>query len=176
MNEVKMMKKLLSFMAILFLLFVFSGCNNNKLAKVENIRFDGQLIWDEVENADNYLLVINNKEYELEENYFPVIEQGEYQITICAKAEDYQDSVEATFTFTLDYDNEAEVVLSVNGDNVSWNEIDQVSHYILVLNEEIIRLDNNYYEETLPNQYSMYVYGVYPDGSTTLDSITISIE
>ena len=97
------MKKKL-FISIVIFCTIFSliliACNNTTSPnpsteyepKVEqldcpkNLRIENKnLVWNTVPNADNYIVLINDIEYETEQNYYPVpIQLGEYQLKVMA--------------------------------------------------------------------------------------------
>ena len=102
-------KSLLSVFSVIFLFllaFFFVSCTSSeeeakKLSAPENVRVEHRVVyWDEVENADYYVITVNNGEkFETTECQFPLDyyifnQNGKYQFNVFAKSKSdkYQDS------------------------------------------------------------------------------------
>ena len=93
--------------------FLFCACvdlggtgEDNRLSTPQNLRAEGKtLVWDEVENADRYLLEIRDTEYETLETSFDLgflTEVGTYEIELVAVGSGaYKNSLSATFSYTV---------------------------------------------------------------------------
>ncbi len=73
----------------LFGLFSFAGCSGEpiRLTAPSNFRMDfGILYWDGDENASEYVLFIDDKEYKTQETHynFSFLEEGEYDVSVIA--------------------------------------------------------------------------------------------
>lgn len=171
------MKKTLVFLLALYLSITLIACYNQPtLAKPEGLSYNNGLVWNEVENADDYLIVVNGEEIIREVPYIAFIQEGTYVIKIFARASDFKDSLPAEITITIDYDQDAEIVLEKEGNLVSWNEVEFATHYFIIINTDIIRVEDLYYDISSYQSldYSIFVYAVFPDGSKTINSNTIS--
>ena len=165
------MKKILVIVSLFMSSFLLMGCNNAKaLDKVENINFNEFLSWNLVENASCYVVNVNGEEFTVPVPYLPITLEGSYEVSVIAKADGYKDSEISEYTFTIDYDQEANVVLSLDGEILSWNDVSKATHYFLVIGSEVIRLENTYYELEGSVTEEVYVYAVFPDGSKTVNS------
>ena len=171
------MKKTFVFLLVLYLSITLIACNNQPaLAKPDGLSYNNGLVWNEVENADDYLIVVNGEEIIREVPYIAFIQEGTYVIQIIARANDFSDSLPAEITITIDYDQDAEIVLEKESNLVSWNEVEFGTHYFIIIITDIIRVEALYYDISLYQDidYSIYVYAVFPDGSKTINSNTIS--
>lgn len=88
----KKLRLLIFVSAILCLLSVFTGCGAKKLSTPEGYSVDEEtllLTWDKVENADGYLLQINEQLIESRRNSYSLAElnEGTYSITIKARGD-----------------------------------------------------------------------------------------
>lgn len=174
------MKKTIGIFIFMLLLVTMVSCDNEpQLDRPENIRFEDYLTWDEVENAQEYIIRVNDdQEYIHEEEYLTLVEEGTYEIVIIARASGYQNSVESeTFNLTIDYNQDANITLESQGDYISWNEVEDATHYYVIVNEKIIRVNTNEYSiqnlESGENEVS--VFAIFPDGSNTETSNIINI-
>lgn len=165
------MKKILIMVSLIASYFMLIGCNNVKeLDKIENINFGDFLSWNPVENAQEYVVNVNGEEFNVPLPYLYIAEEGSYEVSIIAKANGYKDSSKSEYSFEIDYDQAANIELSLNGDNLSWNNVDKATHYFLVIGIEVVRLENTYYELEGSLTEEVYVYAVFPDGSKTENS------
>jgi len=169
------MKKLITLLMTLILSVTFISCgDNNQLEKPENLVFSDALTWDEVEGADEYLVIINGEEMVLEVPYLSLVEEGTYEIQIIARATDLIDSDPAEISFEIDYDQDAEITLTKTGDVLSFNSVEKATHYMLVIGEAITRIETTNYTLSGEYNYPIYVYAVFPDGSKTVNSNQIN--
>lgn len=165
------MKRILLGFTILLSLTLLFGCNKTEsLEKVSNINFDEFLSWNAVENAAEYVVDVNGEEFIVPLPYLSIIQEGSYEVSVFARADGYEDSEVSEFSFEIDYDQDATILLEQNGDNLTWNEIDKATHYFLVIDTEVIRLESNYYELIDNFIEATYVYAIFPDGSKTVNS------
>ena len=165
------MKKILIVIILFASYFLLIGCNSVKeLDKVENINFDDFLTWNMVENAEAYVVNVNGEEFIVPVPYLFIAEEGSYEVSIIAKADGYKDSLISEFSFEIDYDQGANIILSLNGDFLSWSDVDKATHYFLVIGSEVIRLENTYYELQESLTEEAYVFAIFPDGSKTVNS------
>ena len=174
------MKKIIGLVLFMFLAIVMISCDKEpQLEAVQNICFEDYLSWDEVENAQEYIIIVNdNQEYIHEEEYFALREEGTYEIVITARASGYENSPESeTFTITIDYNQDANITIESQGEYISWNEVDQATHYFIIINDNIIRVDTNEYSLNYysTGDYEINVFAVFPDGSNTELSNTLIV-
>lgn len=161
---------------LIFLLLILFGCKkvNDKveLDQVTNIDLDGLMLsWDEVNNATKYRVTLNDEIIYTNNNYLLVEKEGEYQVTIIASAPNYLDSVPSDiFTFTINFVKEVEFNLSYDQETkvISWEYVLGVESYMLYINNNIYKVDNNSfsYENTPAGLLKVRVQGVYPIGFT----------
>ena len=109
-----MKKKVL--LAILSAIFVVSGCLGLSSCKKDlqaldspsNITMENRVLtWDAVENASEYILLINGKEYTVTEprlELYTIAKEGEFHLKLMAGGDGttYEDSSWATSSFTLE--------------------------------------------------------------------------
>ena len=109
-----MEKKVL--LTVLSAIFVVAGClglssckkNSQALDTPSNIKMENRVLtWDAVENANEYILLINGKEYTVTEprlELYTIIKEGEFHLKLMAggDGETYEDSSWATSSFTLE--------------------------------------------------------------------------
>jgi hypothetical protein len=165
------MKRFLIIITLFISVSFMFGCNNVKeLVAVENINFDEFLTWNAVEHADNYVVNVNGEEFVVPVPYLFIAAEGSYEVSVYAKADGYKDSLVSEFSFEIDYDQNASIVLSMNDGNLSWNEVAKATHYFLVIGSEVIRLENTNYEYEGSLTEEVYVYAIFPDGSKTANS------
>ena len=162
------MKKLM----IVIFIFIFSlvGCQSDKqLDQPENIKFDGVLVWDEVEEASSYRLKVNDEEYVLEIPYFDgLINEGTYDIEVQAIASGkWLDSNVSTYTLTIDYHQDATISFSRQGNMISWNDVDQAIGYLIIYNNQFQTVQSSSFEINPNVDESISVQAVFPDGSKT---------
>jgi hypothetical protein len=168
------MKKLLSLTLLLILLTFMGACNKQtQLDSVKNISYNNYaLTWDEVEDAQEYLLSINEQEFSVSANYYPIVHEGTYNIQIIARGEGFVDSKLTSYELVIDYNQNVDIVLIIINETVNWTEVEDATHYFLVINQDIIRVETNNFNiaSYLNEDYQAYVYAVFPDGSKSLNS------
>ena len=108
-----MKKKVL--LTVLSAIFVVAGCLGLSSCKKDlqalnspsNIQMENRVLtWDAVENASEYILLINGKEYTVTEprlELYTILKEGEFHLMLMAggDGETYEDSSWATSSFTL---------------------------------------------------------------------------
>ncbi|MFW5794485.1 MAG: hypothetical protein ACOCV1_03270 [Bacillota bacterium] len=174
------MKKIIGLVIFMFLAIAMISCDREpQLEAVENIRYEDYLTWDEVENAQEYIIIVNDdEEYIHEEEYFALIEEGTYEIVIIARASGYENSPESEpFTITIDYHQDANITVEAQGEQISWNEVEDAKHYFIIVNDNIIKVNTEQFSlNSFPSgNYEINVFAVFPDGSNTELSNTINI-
>lgn len=109
-----MEKKVL--LTVLSAIFVIAGCLGLSSCKKDlqaldtptNIQMENRVLtWDAVENANEYILLINGKEYTVTEprlELYTIAKEGEFHLKLMAggDGETYEDSSWATSSFTLE--------------------------------------------------------------------------
>lgn len=161
------MKKLLM-MFVLLTSFVFSASVTPKLDTPSNFSYDGALTWDEVDYAQTYMITINDENFERDIAYLDgFIQEGQYSIEVIARADGYEDSLMGTYVFEIDYNQEANISVYLNNQILSWNEIDQATHYLVTFDFNFVIVDTNEFELPSENIENYSVQAVFPDGSKT---------
>ena len=171
------MKKL-RIVFLLSLSLLLFGCNSNtetlKLDKPTDLIFDGVLRWDEVTNAVSYDVHIDENISEVSDNYFIFLSEGEFDVYIVAKAPGYIDSEPSdTLRVVVDYEEEIDFQYTLDGNIISWNEVENAVSYNLYINGIKYDLDNNYYDfsNLESGVLRVSVQAVYPVGVTNLSDI-----
>ncbi|MDO9629888.1 MAG: hypothetical protein Q7I99_08285 [Acholeplasmataceae bacterium] len=148
-----MIKKLI---ILSLLLFTLSGCKpegNIRLETPANLRYENfGLVFDAVENAEDYVIEINgvtysttNLQYDL--NYF-----GDYQVRVKAQAKNYQDSYYTEkLTFTMAPFFPSPTNLNVINQILFWDSVPNATSYE-------VRVDNQVYTTTDTN-LTLSLYG-----------------
>ncbi len=89
----------------LCLLVAIAGCKTEKLSAPENLRLEHRtLYWDDVEDADGYVVFFDNKEYETETCFFDfskITVFKDYDVEVMAVKDGKDNSDWAKFSFTL---------------------------------------------------------------------------
>jgi len=167
--EVIKMKKLTIFLFLLVIGLI--GCQNEpQLSQPDQIFFEDYLYWEEVEHADEYVIIINDEEHIRQEPLFDgLVEEGVYDIQIIARGQGYLDSEPLDYPLEIDYPQEAQLTISQDGQQVSWNSVNQASHYLVSYNQSFERVDGTTFDmSTISETVTMFsVQAVFPDGSTT---------
>lgn len=102
------MKKIVS---LVILMVVLVGCQAElaRLKTPQNLHIENGLIqFSKVENATNYIILMNGKEIPITETTYQLNDPGIYLIKVKAQAKGYQDSTytkEITYTFAYKNDN-----------------------------------------------------------------------
>jgi len=133
------------FSHITILLFVsiilfLNGCTEAtteplKLDTPTNLVFDNILTWDEVDNALEYQLYLNNELITLDENFYIINEEGSFEAYLIAIATGYEDSdASTTIYFTIEYDNEVEFTLNIDSEYITWNSVEYATEYNVFIN------------------------------------------
>ncbi|MDA3931158.1 MAG: hypothetical protein PF513_00320 [Tenericutes bacterium] len=173
------MKKIVG---LLFLLvFAFVGCQNKQLSLPQNIVYDyeGFIIWDEVENADEYLINIEENEFVSQVAVFDITdiitEKGIYDVEIIALADDYESSVPAIFSIGVDYNLNATIDLTIQGDSLIWEPIFLANHYLVSYGFEFAIVDDTSFDlsSLSSGDHAITVQAVFPGGSKT-ETFTIN--
>ncbi|QWC00334.1 hypothetical protein KHQ88_01840 [Mycoplasmatota bacterium] len=139
------MKKLAILLFLLMITFV--GCQNKQLNAPENIAYDpeGVIIWDEVENADEYLVKLQGQEFTTDIALYDITDvitaKGLYEVEIIALSDDFEDSESSTYTLKVDYNEDAEIDLRFQGDSLVWDEVFLASHYLVTYGYEFSRVE-----------------------------------
>lgn len=99
------MKKIVSLLLAIGLAFTFAACSADKetLATPSNVQVSesGVISWNAVENATEYVVVINGTEYEVSSTSYQPNVSGNFTYSVYAKAENYLSSApseEKTYT------------------------------------------------------------------------------
>jgi len=162
------MKKLFSLFVIIFVI-TMSASSTLQLQQPSGFQFnDGALIWNEVENADEYLIMVNGEDYLRNIPYMDgFIQEGQYIIEVIAKDSQgiYLDSSIATYEINIDYDQEAQIELYSG--QYQWSEVMLATHYLVTIDFDFYitadtKIDLDYQEEVV-----FTVQAVFPDGSKT---------
>lgn len=166
------MKKFYILILFAFMPLLMIACgDDNQLEQPENITFSsGVLLWNDVENAERYQVKINDESMTIVNNFIDgLVEEGTYNIEVIAKAEGYEDSSVGTFTFEIDYDQDATISFTRQNDILTWTEIEDATHYFIVVEDtfEFIRAGENTHDISSINADSLTVQAVFPDGSKT---------
>lgn len=89
------MKKLICLVLVLTFLLPFTACKKEKLATPQNVTVSdsGEITWDEVENANGYVVNVNGNEYQCETNSYKVSSVvNDFTYCVKAVAENFEDS------------------------------------------------------------------------------------
>lgn len=151
------MKKML-FATLLFVFFLI-GCDANRLLAPQDIRVvDDLLLWEEVEGASSYLVIINEEEYSTEETSYDLSAylEGSYQIYIKSLRGNQSSKPSALFLWTKEAVDYHITNLRQNDNGVSWDSLGSGLHYIVLLRDQEYQVSSNqfvYHEhDILPNQ------------------------
>lgn len=173
--------KYTKYLILLITAILLAGCKATpfpeKLATPENLAFDTIITWDEVENATNYTVFINDVAMEVTVGtYYVISEQGEYEVYVIASAPGYESSERsATLNISIQYDETISVNPVVTDNTLTWDEVEFASTYNLIINgEEYISADTEYdLSELTKGVYTVYIQAVYPDSESNLSEAFI---
>lgn len=113
---------------------------------------DGQIQWSEINGVSNYIVNINNEEFESIENSYVLQNNTPDTHTLVVKVKAISSSnkfnnSEYSNTLTI---NKLESVTSINYENdtnrITWNEITDASKYYVWINEDRHEVADNYFE------------------------------
>lgn len=159
------------FLFALMPLLMVACDDDNQLNQPENITFSsGVLLWNDVENAEHYQVTINDETMTITNNFIDgLVEEGTYHIEILAKADDYEDSSVGSFSFEIEYDQDASITFESQSDFLTWTEVEDATHYFIVVEDtfDFIRASQNTLDISSINGDSLTVQAVFPDGSKT---------
>ncbi|MFH5882077.1 fibronectin type III domain-containing protein [Liberiplasma polymorphum] len=189
------MKKVLLMMILLLLV---QGCARESRKELEvpkNLRVEEEtLVWDAVEGAEYYTLMLNNITYRVEDNVYSTfnLPNGSYNARVKAHLGEASTIYTNTFTFTINRAFEHPKNVYVSGSTLYWDHTAEASSYKVVINDETVDvlsgrtynlsgLDEN-------NLYTLSVIAVYENGEsneslsvlyhthfTVIDTIHISV-
>ena len=171
----------------MFLLFILLGCQNNQtsnlnqLEQPNNLRIEGTLVsWDEVDNAQSYQVFLNGDDIITNDNYYLIDEEGEFEVYVVAKADNFNDSLASSvLSVEIDFNNSVEFQIEIDEENqlIEWDEIDNVECYNVFINGDLHIVETNQYSfaDEERGLLNFRVQGVYPIGETNI-SDTIYVE
>lgn len=140
-----MLKKLI---LLLLIVFTLAGCTSTRvLSTPKNIVVsEDSLSWDAVEDAEYYVLIINQQAYIIYETTysFSLLDDGNYSIYIKAKAEGFSDSEltdEIYVTIARIYPIPQNI--SIEDGMMHWDNLDNVLSYMISINDETFLLSEN---------------------------------
>lgn len=138
----------------------------------------GELTWDNVANAEKYLVIVNGKEYLVENGNalsLKGLNAGALNVAVKALADGYNASAEATLTVTKNVEA-SPAGLSVSNGNLTWKESADANgnkataYKIKINNEEFTAETNSYdlsaYSWVLDTEYSFAVKAVFASGES----------
>jgi hypothetical protein len=164
---------------LLLLLFVvtLSSCSKPTLDQLdtpENLRFEDLLRWDEVEHATNYIVYINDVGYPVSDTYYVIAEQGDYSIYVVALAGNYEDSEHSDiFELTLFYENIIAPDISISGNTIEWDVVDDAVSYNVFLNGVKNEVTGTEFLLDTSGVYEVSVQAVYPVGKSNVSESVI---
>lgn len=151
------------------------------LGNVNNLAYSdesGELTWDNVANAEKYLVTVNGKEYLVENGNalsLKGLNAGALNVSVKALADGYNASAEATLTVTKNVEA-SPAGLSVSNGNLTWKESTDANgnkataYKVKINNEEFTAETNSYdlsaYSWVLDTEYSFAVKAVFASGES----------
>jgi len=167
----------LFFVSLIFMI----GCNSNtlntkqlQLATPQNLLFDGVVKWGSVDNALNYEVSINGTNYLVDDNFYIIVEEGQYEITVIAKGAGYLDSlVSDLLIITVDYEAEVDFSFDLNGNLLSWTDVQDAVGYNLYIDAVKYETDTNSFDisDIKSGVLRITVQAAYPVGVSNVSSI-----
>jgi len=168
---------------LVFVLFTSFGCQNNQTTKLKqldqpnNLKVEGILVsWSEVDNAESYQVFLNGEYISTADNYYLIDEEGEYEVYVVAKAENFDDSIASlVLSVEIDFNNSVRFEISIDEENklIEWNEVDSIENYMVFINGEahIVETNQYSYADNEPGLLSFRVQGIYPIGETDVSEV-----
>ena len=135
----KIVSLLLSVCMAMSVVFCLSACGKESLQSPQNLHVGNKILrWEEVENATEYVIKVDNIEYTTENNYYPLSffeKTGKYVIQVKAKGDGYEDSdwKDITYRFeaevTPNPDHEPEPTLPTSKGGLKFTLLEDGSGY-----------------------------------------------
>ncbi|NLN50818.1 MAG: hypothetical protein GX149_04270, partial [Acholeplasmataceae bacterium] len=145
----------------------------NKLTNNINLEVvEGILTWDEVEDASGYELVVNGNKYTTTNNYLNnILEEGSLTVVIKALGDD-ESFVNGDYSSEFNFAKVNDPKLNHLDGVLSWTEIDKVSSYQVILNNEVVYegLEKEYTISTNLEVYTITVKAIAEQGYLSSES------
>lgn len=155
----------------LLLMILLVGCSNeevNRLSTPKNVRLEEyNLKWDEVKDAINYQVMINDVEYIVTETFLDVrlIEDGEYTVKVKAMNPNFKESLYSIlFNFTFSENIRIPTNVRIEDDILKWNKETDALEYVIIINSDRFNTSDNVYnlkDLSLNNFYEISIIAKY---------------
>jgi hypothetical protein len=128
------MKKLFILLPLMFLLTSCVGLFGNRLDTPTNIRYNNEyLVWDAVDGATFYLVLMGGETYVALENRLSTfnIESGNYRVRIQASTGSITSRFSGTYRLNLEREFDHPKNFRYKDDTLIWTDVDPESGYII---------------------------------------------
>lgn len=183
------MKKIVLLISLFAFIFGLAACNreiDDSIESPQNIEItNGIVSWDEVSDADHYLVYVNQDDYESDTTSFDLktlsLAEGTYGVTVVAVRDDKVSLPSSAVSYVVEgevnetIDPPTNVTLS--GDTLSWSAVTGATGYVvhvgaMTFNVSTTSLDLS--TKSIPEgTFSVYVVAV-KDSVTSNQSTTVS--
>lgn len=158
-------KRIFNNLFIIFVVGLFAfltiACGGNlELSKPDNVKYDGTTIsWNQVENADHYLVSINDgEEYEVSGTVYPFVANSQtftVKITAVSDLKKIVKSESTTMSF-MALGNITEIRINDDG-SVEWDPVDNATAYLLKVDNQEIEVLDTKYDDLEPGTHNINV-------------------
>ncbi|PKK98918.1 MAG: hypothetical protein CVV57_05400 [Tenericutes bacterium HGW-Tenericutes-2] len=161
-----MIKKII---LVLMLLLTLSACIEKEDPRLNRPTFieykDGYIRFNEIEEAEQYVLLINFDEVIIDETEYFFITEGEFIVSVKSRAAGYKDSFYSqSITFTISYQAPSNVYL--DGYKLKWTDMNALSYEVAVSGSTFSYVLNAYSNQVVVNPYlsdlTVKIKAIYP--------------
>lgn len=150
-------------------LLILVGCNKDRLKKVDNILVNKNVItFDEVLNAEKYILDLNGTLITLNEPTYTILEPGEYQVRVKATANKYEDSLYSNFVSVVVKYLEYPKNIKIFNYQLQYDLVADATSYNIEINGEVYN--------TLTDHVPTFEVGTYEIRIKALSDVYINSE
>ncbi len=147
------MKKLLSILLLLVLLFTFAACSNTptrRLSTPQNVTVvNGLISWSAVENAQSYTVIIDGNKHTTDQTYYISNGTNDFSCQVIANGEGYYDSLPSqVVNYVVQKTKLAtptNVKVNYNG-KISWDAVPNATGYVVTVNGQPTQVSQTYLE------------------------------
>jgi len=142
-----------------------------QLSTPENVKYETVLSWSEVEHATSYDIYINGDVTNQTDNTYIFDEEGDYTVSIVAKAPGYLDSEHSEeINIQIDYQNNVDFSLTYENDMLQWNAVEDAIGYHVFINDNLYDTNTNSFNlhDIESGVLRVKVQAVYPIGVTNI--------
>jgi hypothetical protein len=151
------------------LLLTLSGCIEKEDPRLNRPTFieykDGYIRFNKIEEAEQYVLLINFDEVVIDDTEYFFITEGEFIVSVKSRATGYKDSFYSqSITFTISYQPPSNVYL--DGYKLRWTDMNALSYEVVVTGSTYSNVLNTYSNQLIVNPYlsdlTVKVKAIYP--------------